>query len=203
MTSRLLLAMTSFKSLNTITLSQSPCHTQSPCHRRPFHAAISLTNLRSYHRGRLFVLSFVLKYRLLISDVQFICVAVPPMLSDHSLFVASFELIDRCAVENSTSKRRPCRSFDYDASVIELQESDTQARTEFVKMQHPFICSTNMHHCEMLEPGHTLQHRSSTWNTATLRSNTGNSRKLIGVDRSRREEMSGRFTLSSRKYCTS
>jgi hypothetical protein len=46
------------------------------------------------------------------------------MLSDHSLIVASFELIDRRLVGNSSVKRRPWRSFDYDAFAVDLLESD-------------------------------------------------------------------------------
>jgi hypothetical protein len=47
----------------------------------------------------------------------------PLMLSDHSLIVASFEVIDRCAPEKSTVKRRPWRTFDFDAFSVDLEES--------------------------------------------------------------------------------
>jgi hypothetical protein len=48
----------------------------------------------------------------------------PPMLSDNSLIVASFKLIDRRLAGKSSVKRRPWRSFDYDAFAIDLEESD-------------------------------------------------------------------------------
>ena len=48
----------------------------------------------------------------------------PPMMSDHSLIVASFEIIDSRAAEMVTVKRRPWRSFDYNAYAVDLEESD-------------------------------------------------------------------------------
>ena len=48
----------------------------------------------------------------------------PPMLSDHSLIAASFDIVDRCAAVKSTVKRRPWRSFDYDAFAADLEDSD-------------------------------------------------------------------------------
>jgi hypothetical protein len=44
----------------------------------------------------------------------------PPLLSDHSLIVGLFELIDSRAAEKSTVKRRP---FDYEAFTIDLEDS--------------------------------------------------------------------------------
>ena len=46
------------------------------------------------------------------------------MLSDHSLIVASFELIDRRTVEKSIMKCQPWHSFDYDAFAVDRQETE-------------------------------------------------------------------------------
>jgi len=46
------------------------------------------------------------------------------MLSDHSLIVATFDIIDRRAADKSTIKRRPWRSFDYDTFAADLEESE-------------------------------------------------------------------------------
>jgi len=46
------------------------------------------------------------------------------MLSDHSLIVATFDIINRRAAVKSTIKRRPWRSFDYDAFSADLEESE-------------------------------------------------------------------------------
>jgi len=54
------------------------------------------------------------------SPVLVVRVDDPPMMSDHSLVVASFELIDRCIVEKSIAKRRRWRSFDYAALTGDL-----------------------------------------------------------------------------------
>jgi len=48
----------------------------------------------------------------------------PPMLSDHSLIVAFFELVDSRVTVKSSIKRRPWRSFDYDAFAVDLEKSD-------------------------------------------------------------------------------
>jgi len=45
------------------------------------------------------------------------------MLSDHSLII-TFDIIDRRAADKSTIKRRPWRSFDYDAFAVDLEESE-------------------------------------------------------------------------------
>jgi len=45
------------------------------------------------------------------------------MLSDHSLIVATFDIIDRRVADKSTIKRRPWLSFDYDALAAVLEES--------------------------------------------------------------------------------
>jgi len=46
------------------------------------------------------------------------------MLSDHSLIVATFNIINRRAADKSRIKRRPWRSFDYDAFAADLEESE-------------------------------------------------------------------------------
>jgi len=46
------------------------------------------------------------------------------MLSDHSLIITTFDIIDRCAADKSTIKRRPWRLFDYDAFAADLEESE-------------------------------------------------------------------------------
>jgi len=48
----------------------------------------------------------------------------PPMLSDHSLLVASFQLADRRAAEKMVVNRRSWRSFNFDAFAADLERSE-------------------------------------------------------------------------------
>jgi hypothetical protein len=47
----------------------------------------------------------------------------PPLMSDHSLIVASIDVISRRPTENKTVMRRHWRSFDVDVFVAELERS--------------------------------------------------------------------------------
>ena len=131
----------------------------------------------------------------------------PPMLSDHSLIVASLEVIDRRALDKPTVRRRPWRTFDYDAFSVDLEESvlildpPTDVNELFACYDATLIRLLDKHApLRNLKSRHALLLLGSTSNAVTPKPKPESSRKPTDIIRPQRTGRCGERISLSREF---